>query len=485
MNVPISISEANLVFHVSENFTISTGDLCSKIRIRAIPVSQFKQQVSRTYSSLAIISETRTSKNYRLFIYNEQTPAVVVGQLLSDGYGFQISPDPANFTGLEICIPIPLEFVDWRLRSEMSFLDLAWSTLEFGEFAPLGLNLSSSDEWACFKLVNSEERAYFFVGLINDWQGEQIQYTWTSAELGLLITCNVLYVILLFLTVFALVLRTLVCVNDANGCTNEGLDFPKLALISLSVLATLRSVYFFGKPFGTFDDVELQVVFSDLPSLLYMISVVATGCLWAHLYTIAHKFVQPTEQPKHMRKLQLFFYMFCSSLCLIFVILQSIFGHLYSNQHNMVFTCATTQSEKDQISTAEIVSILYKAIFAFYCLIIATVFFYYGVHSLMTINKASISKRGSIVRKFTLVTILCTIGLLIQAAVLLVTTRLQLENTTKLALILASETIPSYCLLILFMPGQATTIVTTSWRTKGSRVQSQPSRGSRPSTRNN
>eukprot|EP01126_Amoeba_proteus_P006597 TRINITY_DN12309_c0_g1_i1.p1 TRINITY_DN12309_c0_g1~~TRINITY_DN12309_c0_g1_i1.p1 ORF type:complete len:119 (-),score=17.12 TRINITY_DN12309_c0_g1_i1:59-373(-) len=104
----------------------------------------------------------------------------------------------------------------------------------------------------------------------------------------------------------------------------------------------------------------------------------------------------------------------------------------------------------------------------------------------MTVNKATIDNRGWLVRKFALVAILCTIGLLIQAAILLVTTRLQLENATKLALILASETIPSYCLLVLYMPGHVTTIVTTSLNSsRGSRVATQPSRGSKHSTRNN
>lgn len=40
----------------------------------------------------------------------------------------------------------------------------------------------------------------------------------------------------------------------------------------------VRSVYFLGMPFGTFDaEVGLQVVFSDLPALLFMIAIVGTG----------------------------------------------------------------------------------------------------------------------------------------------------------------------------------------------------------------
>ena len=50
--------------------------------------------------------------------------------------------------------------------------------------------------------------------------------------------------------------------------------FFKLIFFTLLV----RSIYFLGMPTGTYSgDVGIQIIFSDLPALLFMSAVVATG----------------------------------------------------------------------------------------------------------------------------------------------------------------------------------------------------------------
>eukprot|EP01127_Copromyxa_protea_P000994 TRINITY_DN1092_c0_g1_i1.p1 TRINITY_DN1092_c0_g1~~TRINITY_DN1092_c0_g1_i1.p1 ORF type:complete len:1581 (-),score=334.19 TRINITY_DN1092_c0_g1_i1:160-4293(-) len=472
-NVPTTIEESGLLFEVAENFQVSTGDLCAKIKVTAIPLEQFEQEVSKSYSSLAIISETRRAKNLGMFVYNQND--IVVGQLLAAGNGFQFDPVGSDFEGLEICIPIPESFATWQLEFERHTLDVAWSDLEFSAFHPLKVEIPDGAETVCLAINNSDGRAYFLVGLVEDWENVEMQTTWTSPELGLIITCNVGYVILVFLTTFVVVGRVL---NHFRKNRKDFVDFPKLALVSIFVLSVLRSVYFFGMPFGTFDDeVGLQVVFSDLPALLFMIAVVATGCMWAHLDIVTQKNTSKDKQLAIYSKLRIFFASFCVSLCLIFVVLQSVFGGLYNNQEISEFTCATTLDEKTKISSSEIVSILYKAFFAFYCFVIAVAFCFYGVRSLMAVHGTQVGSKQSILRKFSVVTIFCTIGLLIQAAVLLATTRLNLPNTTKLALILASETVPSFCLVVLFMPDEVKETYNLSTVTSKGRSQRSSSKG--------
>lgn len=128
---------------------------------------------------------------------------------------------------------------------------------------------------------------------------------------------------------------------------------------------------------------------------------------------VTHKFIVASKQGRLLKKLYVFFFSFCSSLIIvcpllqhvdssmvkIFIILQAIFGGLYANHDTPQYTCATTESEKDEISDMEIVSILYKAFFAFYCLLIAIVFCYYGIRSLLTVRGTTVEEKDGIVMK--------------------------------------------------------------------------------------
>lgn len=76
-NVPTEITEFGLKFTISDFFTISTYEACTKIRISSIPVESFQQEISKTYSSLAIVSETQQASNKQMFVYNEQSPSML------------------------------------------------------------------------------------------------------------------------------------------------------------------------------------------------------------------------------------------------------------------------------------------------------------------------------------------------------------------------------------------------------------------------
>lgn len=116
-NVPMSISESGLRFDVADNFAVSTNEICTKIKISFLHVEPFEQEVSKTFSSLAIISESQQASNKRIFVFNHQNPGVAIGQLLGDGYGLRFSTPQSEFTGLRICVPFPEEYIDWELRS--------------------------------------------------------------------------------------------------------------------------------------------------------------------------------------------------------------------------------------------------------------------------------------------------------------------------------------------------------------------------------
>lgn len=75
-NVPMNITEVGLKFEISETFAISTAESCTKLKISTIPLLPFRQEVSKTFSSLAIISETQQTRTKNMFVYNEQNPSM-------------------------------------------------------------------------------------------------------------------------------------------------------------------------------------------------------------------------------------------------------------------------------------------------------------------------------------------------------------------------------------------------------------------------
>ena len=94
---------------------------------------------------------------------------VVVGQILTDGYSLSFSTEGNQFTDLEFCVPLSIDW-NWELEEgtffstftiqklklnfpilDMEYFDLAYTT-DTGNFIPMGLQLP----------LNSQMYSFFF-----------------------------------------------------------------------------------------------------------------------------------------------------------------------------------------------------------------------------------------------------------------------------------------------------------------------------------
>jgi len=143
-------------------------------------------------------------------------------------------------------------------------------------------------------------------------------------------------------------------------------------------------------------------------------------------------------------------YIFLASLFTCYLGLAISYGAL-SGQAETQFTCATTEAEKNKITNAEAAILAYKAIFAFYSVIIVATFLLQTVAVLRLIDSVQEDDQFSkTFYKFCAASCFCIIGLLIQAAISIYTAVTSMRNTTKLALIIASELVPTYFLAYLY-----------------------------------
>jgi uncharacterized protein YacL len=138
-------------------------------------------------------------------------------------------------------------------------------------------------------------------------------------------------------------------------------------------------------------------------------------------------------------------YIFLTSLYAVFVALMVVASAI-GNEIN--YTCATTESEKATVTPYENVLIAYKSIYAFYCAVIGFVFSYYGTSVLRMLwgNK----RLRPAFAKYLVATSVATTALFITAIVSLCSTRITMQNTTKLAFAIVMVILPGYAIAYLF-----------------------------------
>jgi len=151
------------------------------------------------------------------------------------------------------------------------------------------------------------------------------------------------------------------------------INYSNIALLMLCTQCTLRSIYFFGMPFGTFDADSLGILFNDLPQLLFHCVVVLTGVLWTDVATAAQLDGQKSD--KRILALSAFYIITLSFFYVVLAILRGIF---LGEDQQVDYNCGTPESEITQLSASEICSLIYQVIFAFYSILIAITFIFQG-----------------------------------------------------------------------------------------------------------
>jgi len=186
----------DMTISVSSDFMVDDPrSHCAVFSVEDIPYSIFQFRQRRVLKTLAINSETTILSAESIFILNRED--TIAGQILSDGYAFKFQNE-YELSGVEACINVSLSGLnEWKLRQELANLDLVSSESPYKHFYPIGLKLSLHDTIACIPVTGRKNVTYFVAGLVDQWESLEPQYTWTSAEVGLLIFVAVAYLLLL------------------------------------------------------------------------------------------------------------------------------------------------------------------------------------------------------------------------------------------------------------------------------------------------
>eukprot|EP01126_Amoeba_proteus_P018857 TRINITY_DN19601_c0_g1_i1.p1 TRINITY_DN19601_c0_g1~~TRINITY_DN19601_c0_g1_i1.p1 ORF type:complete len:825 (-),score=89.79 TRINITY_DN19601_c0_g1_i1:69-2210(-) len=460
--IPSIVTVEEVTINITPDFSISSNTtFCESIEIGLVPLTQFQYRAIRVLTSLAIYSETSQCRANATYIYNHQEPSTVIGELISDGYFFNYKDD-YSLSGLIMCYNLSLSSPDWHLRSEINTFDLVSTVYPFKEFTLLHLDLPLNSTRACIELKGGDNLTYFVVGLVKDWETLRISDTWLSEELGLIIFLAVSYFCLLFWATFSFVGRLL--------AVTQGF-YIQIGLAMIILQSTLRVIYFIGVPFGTFEFENLALLFSDLPQLLFHSVVVLTGITWSEIVVRVEK----RGTGVTVDNIIILSYIYIISLTTFFVALAITYGCL-SGEATTEFTCASTQAEKDQITSAEAVLLVYKALFAFYSVMIAVTFALQAqrvIALLFTYRHANQKSKEKNLQKmissFLITSIFSISGLLIQAAIAIYSAVSTMSTLTKLILIVCCELIPTYVLAYLFRYGS----IHTKAKKWGSSIQSR------------
>jgi len=403
---------------------------CITVELSIVPLEQFTFKASGLTSSLALVTETEEAQLSATSVYNQND--VAVGSLVGDGYGFTITPS-ADFQGVTLCITLPSsDNLTWSFREPPAYFDIGVSNISDFTFVPLGLNLPLNSTEIC-TTVQSMDLVYFPIALFDEWETATLSQTWTSEEKGLMVFCIVMFLILLIWVTISLICRVLF--DGVNKFPR-----PEMCLMSLIILSSLGAAYLIGTFVGAYQGSHLNPLFTDLPQLCLLSCVTITCSTW---YTVIKR--GSMERKKETTGEKMAPFVFLASLYIIFIGLQIA---SQTTDNTKEFTCATTEDQKNAMTTSESVSTSWKAIFAFYTFIIACLFGAAGVTIVHMVKDLKDFK--DILYKSVTVTVVATVALFITVAISLYSVVHTVPNTTKLAFIIAVLVLPGYALAYLF-----------------------------------
>eukprot|EP01126_Amoeba_proteus_P060036 TRINITY_DN7903_c0_g1_i1.p1 TRINITY_DN7903_c0_g1~~TRINITY_DN7903_c0_g1_i1.p1 ORF type:complete len:230 (+),score=32.25 TRINITY_DN7903_c0_g1_i1:324-1013(+) len=203
---------------------------------------------------------------------------------------------------------------------------------------------------------------------------------------------------------------------------------------------------------------NLVILFSNLPQLMFHGAIIVTGLMWDF---IVKKVKGPFHHTITTTLMTYVSWFNLVTLFMFFVALSVAFAVLRSH-HSSQFNCSTPVDQRNSLTDYEVVSLTYKALFAFYSVIIALIFLFQGSSIIILINTIfQTPDKGErkylrLASTYIIVTITSVCGLLAQAAVSIYTVIADLENVSKLIIIITCEWLPTVMLAYLMRPGTFT-----------------------------
>eukprot|EP01127_Copromyxa_protea_P002758 TRINITY_DN1271_c0_g1_i1.p1 TRINITY_DN1271_c0_g1~~TRINITY_DN1271_c0_g1_i1.p1 ORF type:complete len:1567 (-),score=362.46 TRINITY_DN1271_c0_g1_i1:119-4819(-) len=437
------ITDEPLVFEVADDFAVSNGDICVRPTLSTVPLYLLQIKQSITLSSLFITSESyEKSSQGKQYVYNDN--GVIAGQLVGDGVGIKLNIGNDTVEGLTVCITFPdwdIE-TEWNLRIEPEYKTIVVSESSLTEFRIERYNLDLDTTDVCIPVTS--DIIVFPAIVIEEWETLSLTSAWPSEELGFAVALAVLYG-LDFLIISCSFIYNIHLFFVKKDKSKTVADF--LVLGFLFILTILRTIYFSGVPSGEWESsFALVIIFGDLPALLFLGAVILTGNKWGQIYYTSRK-LGTDDYKKKNKILNAFSFFLIITIFIIFIILSAIYGDEINNLE--AYTCSNPPT--DGFTYVESISLVYKCIFAFYCMVTALFFAFFGGSFVkLVFNFTQKGEKEARTRKFLFVTTICVLALLALAAILIASTRIVFNNMAKFAIILCTEWFPITGLCFLY-----------------------------------
>jgi len=412
-----------------------------EVLYRLVPETQFQGKKTQVAFSSRSLSDSQPNKSEVRLIKNKNN--VVVGQLL--GNGMEFSPMVPIVSGVMACIEVTFDPKN-HYDVSIHYLDLATTYDNYSSFTPLGLDYPLNTTLLCTSFTEVE--VFFPIGLTKNWRTERVIDTWSDGELFFLFFGFCLYVILLIFDLFNFVH---IIETPSVICTAKFWTLPMVALSLIALFLIDRIIYFILVPYGLSSAEVLDSIFSELPALIFFSIYSLVVIRWMEIYHFTMKSARSGEGG--ISKLLPVVLGVNVFMCLLFIVLLVVFLTVPSGE--IAINCTTNYQFKPHTTAAEVVSNVYNLFFAIVCIALAILYGLYGYRILSLMSEGGAAETPAMRQKYlrlTVNTCVCTIALLVQAALLIHATFSSSSRSiyAVVPIILFAEVIPTLIFLFMF-----------------------------------
>jgi len=229
---------------------------------------------------------------------------------------------------------------------------------------------------------------------------------------------------------------------------------PKIALGLIAIFLVDRIIYFLLVPFGYFEKEQAaDIIFSELPALLFFSIYCLVVIRWAEIY---HFTMTSSTSGTGIHRLSPAVIAANIFMYLSFIILFIIFLAIPSG--TIEVTCATGYQAKVSTTAPGVVSTVYNILFAVVCVLLAFLYTLYGYRVIFIMKEsgkgaAKNSNKNNKYLRLVLVSAVCTLALLVQAALLIQSSFGSTGSRSVgqvVPIILVSEVLPTLIFLFMF-----------------------------------
>lgn len=408
---------------------------CANLQVSLIPAGRFRRGSANIYSSLFL--DSIQSNEWAVI---ENSKKVVVGQLVGNGIEFQM--DTTAQPGVLLCIELRSDISPAALYTTYDFAELSSNFKTFKVFGSTNatVRLNSAGVPSVCALV-TQSGNYFPIKRFANAKSAKFSDTLTSAQKAAFWVGMAIYIVCWLCATYrlaSLFLWTMIRPADSTGQvkTAHPLMVPRIAMSLLCAFFFLRWLYFILVPAGVMLRAPLiiDILMAELPTYFFITIFSLLVLWWVELY---HR----SSARKNFLGRMKWVFILVNVVLYLFLLIVIIVYAVTENDNNLGACSTASRSTKK----ADTVAKVYKVFVSVIALILAGGFMIYGIRLFLMVVGVS----GSLDRivKFVLISTICSLGLLLQCALLLYSTFKPSTRRTDTALAIA------FTLVVEVLPG--------------------------------